>query len=264
MAELQRGTAWIILLTGLSLLSGCVNAKQHKMSSFVAPKSPDSPRGFARAGSAQPQEPAKLDAELPMNWVGDEPPRAREGQGPQVVEAARRIMVYEATLQIVVADIPGALQKARQRAEAAGGYVSASSGDSITIKVPADRYESILTELEAFGRVADRHVEAQDVTENYVDLEARLKNALAVRERLDALLKQATNVEAALKVEVELKRVGEEIEQLQARLEVLKNRVAFSSITATFQRVAQQQTIGAAVRLPFAWLHQLDPNALYR
>ena len=89
-----------------------------------------------------------------------------------------------------------------------------------------------------------------------------MKNAMAVRERLSALLAKAENVQAALEVEKELNRVGEEIERLQAKIELLKNRVAYSTITINFERVYRAAPTPQLMKLPFTWLHDLDPKRL--
>ena len=138
-------------------------------------------------------------------------------------------------------------------------------GADIVIRVAVAHYAEAITRVEAIGRVVHRKAEATDVTEEYVDLEARLRNALAVRARLEALLARAEDVTAALEVEKELKRLGEEIEQLEAKLELIKNRAALSTISVRFERVARKDAgLLGATQLPFAWLRTLDPQRLLR
>ncbi len=174
----------------------------------------------------------------------------------------RRIVVYMARYRIVVREIEAAIAEAEKLAAELGGWVQSIQGDSVTFRVPADKYEQATERVEGLGRVAERDLQAADVTEEYVDLEARLKNAEAVRQRLLGLLEKAENVTAALEVEKELGRIGQEIEQLKGKLELLKNRVAYSTITATFERVHRVPPNRQLVRLPFEWLRQLDPNRL--
>lgn len=176
---------------------------------------------------------------------------------------ATRVMVYTAAYRIVVGDVAESIRRAERLAGSLGGYVASVDGPTIVLRIPVARYREGLAAVEALGQVTQRAEEALDVTEQYVDLEARLKNALAVRDRLKALLEKAEDVKTALEVEKELKRVGEEIESLEARLEVLRNRVAFCTVTATFERVAQQTQFSGATRLPFEWLRRLDPNRLW-
>jgi hypothetical protein len=99
-------------------------------------------------------------------------------------------------------------------------------------------------------------VNVRDVTEQYADLEIRLKNAEAVRQRLEALLAKAGKVEDALAVERELERITQAIEQMKGRLRLLSELVAFSTITANFQARPRDQ-VGSETRLPFPWLGEL-------
>jgi hypothetical protein len=175
----------------------------------------------------------------------------------------RRVVVYTAAYRVVVAEVVAAIRETEQLAASFGGYVQSIDGDAITFRVPVARYNEATAEVEKLGTVVHRQMQAIDVTDEYVDLEARLKNATAVRARLEALLAKAEDVKAALEVERELKRLGEEIEQLQAKLELLKNRVAYSTIAVTFERVARTGPgLTRPVALPFDWLRELDPQRL--
>jgi len=210
----------------------------------------------------------KLGAPMePLVEALRESPRAMlaaAGDDLREVPIGQRVVVYTAAFRIVVHDVFVAVQDTRRIAQEMGGYVQRIQGDAVTIRVPAERFQAAVERLEALGQVSHREVEATDVTDEYVDLQARLKNAQAVRERLVALLQKAEDVKSALEVEKELNRVGAEIEQLQAKIEVLKNRVAYSTITVTFERVAQQTHFRGVARLPFAWLRELDPNRLWQ
>jgi len=177
----------------------------------------------------------------------------------------QRVMVYSACYDIVVEEIDEAIDAMRGIAKDFGGYLQKIEGDEITIRVAADRFEGALARVESLGQVQDRELEASDVTDEYVDLQIRLKNALAMRTRLEALLAKAEDVKAALAVEKELGRITEEIELLEAKLTMLKNRVAFSAITASFERAARQPALPRQLmHLPFDWLRELDLNRLLR
>ena len=192
--------------------------------------------------------------------------RAEPG-GAQATSPATspRMMVYTSWLTMVVHEPQAAVAQAEQIAQELGGYVQRVQGLVVTLRIPADRYQEAIKRIETLGQVADRRLQAEDKTDEFVDLEARLKNAIAVRGRLAELLARAENVEAALKVELELKRVGEEIERLTAQLENLRNQIALGTITLTFQSVARQDPSAAPLgRLPFEWLRELSPTNLLR
>ena len=105
-----------------------------------------------------------------------------------------------------------------------------------------------------------RDIQAQDVTDEFVDTEIRIKNARAMQVRLKVLLEKA-NVKEALEIEKEMRRVTEEIELLEGKLKLLKDKIAFSTITVAFE--ARGSTIQTTrIKLPFPWLTQLGlPSA---
>lgn len=175
----------------------------------------------------------------------------------------RRIVVYTSNHHLIVPEVDAAIEQAKQLAEEMDGFIDSIEGPAISIRVPATQFQEALRRIEAMGRVAHRQIKAADITEQYVDLEARLKSALAVRERLTALLAKAEDVKAAVEVERELARVGAQIESLQAQLEILRDRVAYSTITVTFQTV-ERSPMPPDTQLPFPWLRELNPAWLTR
>lgn len=233
-------------------------------------------RGYTTSGFAEPRDSYAEEASptMPMRnaspvasaglelKVAAEPESVDLANDVQASPGKQRIVIYTATLRMVVVEIDASIKQTETIAVEFKGWVQSISGDSITIRVPADQYEAAVAKIEALGRVSDRQLQASDVTEEYVDLEARLKNALAVRDRLNALLAKAEDVKAALEVEKELARVGEEIERLQGKMELLKNRVAFSTITINFERVYRSTQPPQVTRVPFEWLNELNPNRL--
>jgi hypothetical protein len=143
-----------------------------------------------------------------------------------------------------------------------GGFLASKSDRAIVIRVPRGRFEEALKRVEQTGDVQHREVKAEDVTEEFMDLGVRLKNARAMRDRLEDLLKKAA-VKDALEIEKELGRVTQEIERLEGRLKFLKDRLAYSTITVSFNaRGAAVQT--RPIRLPFPWLQHLGLPTLLR
>lgn len=174
----------------------------------------------------------------------------------------QRVVVYTANFSCVVKDIDVAVTSMQHLAEELGGYLVELRETSVTIRVPSARFHDATDRVERLGQISRRDIRADDVTDEYVDLEARLKNAKAMRERLQALLAKADDIKAALEVEKEIARVSEEIERLQGKLELLKNRISFSTISATFERVYRVEPTPSVTRLPFTWLSELNPNRL--
>src|ERR1700693_1037992 len=115
-------------------------------------------------------------------------------------------------------------------------YAPARAGRSLdaTLRVPADQLDPTLAEIKRLGRVETESQSDEEVTSQYIDLDARLTNARNTEQRLTDLLRQRTGKLAdALSVELELGRVRGEIERMQAEKKSLTNRVDFATLNAT-------------------------------
>jgi hypothetical protein len=123
-------------------------------------------------------------------------------------------------------------------AQRKGGFILSSdtSGDdarsgSITLRVPADVFESTLNEVTALGRVEDERISAEDVSQEFIDLEARLRNLSAQEAVMLRLMDRANTITGTIRVQNELTGVQLEIERLRGRLRFLEDQTAFSTIT---------------------------------
>jgi hypothetical protein len=154
--------------------------------------------------------------------------------------AALRQIVYKAELSVEVrspADVEAAVTALVERE---GGYVASaaravsetSEGDvSLTLRVPAERFTAVLIEIRRLGEgKRSEHIASEDVTDEVVDLDARLRAETRLEEQLLELLKTATTVESALNVHKELGNVRTEIERIQGRRRVLEREVRMSTI----------------------------------
>jgi uncharacterized protein YxeA len=171
---------------------------------------------------------------LPSFSIGSE---AKETQTSYVVD---RQVIKTAYLSIEVDDFQEAAKDVEGITAKAGGYVLSSNSyvtdtghrrGSVTIRVPETGFLSVIEELEAIGEVKSKSATGQDVTEEYIDLEARLKNYEKQEARLLEILSKAEKVEDILKVEEQLGRVRGEIERLTGRLRYLNERIEMATIT---------------------------------
>jgi hypothetical protein len=96
--------------------------------------------------------------------------------------------------------------------------------------VPVDDFEALVRALRTLGAVTNESAAGQDVTDEYVDLDARLGNLQATQARLRSFLDRATNVTETLTVDAELRRIEEEIEVIEGRMGYLAGRSAYSTI----------------------------------
>lgn len=152
-----------------------------------------------------------------------------------------RMLIWNASLSLDVADVTEAAAEAARIVEASGGYVERKrdtddDSASLDLRVPADAFKSTVGSLEALGKVTYRSVSAEDVTEEYVDVEARLKNKKALRDRLTELLDKAVDVEDILALETELNRVQSDIDSMEARIKSLKGQVDLATIHLSLDR----------------------------
>ena len=154
---------------------------------------------------------------------------------------ADRMLIWKASLDVDVWDVPKAVADATAVAEKHGGYVErkSDSGEdsaSLTLRIPVKAFKESLAGFEALGTVTYRNVEAEDVTEQYVDVEARLKNKAALRDRLKQLLDKATSVKDVLAIETELNRVQADLDSMAARIKSLKGQVDLATVRLSLRR----------------------------
>jgi hypothetical protein len=226
-----------------------------------APMPPPAPPGAGkdRDGDGVADAKAEPDARIAQAGQG----QAGGSSSPKVATDAPHgttMLIYTATLHLAVFQVEQQMNAVERIAREAGGYLSVRNDTEITIRVPRGKFEPALHAIEKLGDVVHRSVTAQDVTDEYVDLEIRLKNNRAVRDRLQALLDKA-GVKEAIEIQKELARVTEEIERMEGRLKLLKDKIAFSSITVSFQPVDTQPVRDATI-LPFPWLQDLGLSSL--
>ena len=173
-----------------------------------------------------------------------------DGSQAQLV-TQRRIIIREVDMSLVVDDIQTAIDDIAEMAEDAGGWVvdsgrwSLHSG-SVSIRVPADVLDDTIDELRRLAnKVNAENTTSRDVTDEYVDLGARLTNQQATQKALLALLERATTVEAALEVQRDLSRVQEEVERLSGRIKFLEESAAFSIIRVILSLAAVEVAVDA-------------------
>ena len=236
----------VMLLAALAVsLGGCAAREMAYMGTAMAPPS------AARAAEAPPEAAA-----------ANTTPSAEAVDIPRLAVVPPRKIIYTGTFTVVTGDVVYALDRTRALAEEMDGYLQKMSGNAIVIRVPAAKFHVAAARLADIGTVTHRDIAAQDVTEQHIDLEIRLKNAKVMAERLRKLVQQAIDVKAALLVEQELTRVMTEIERLERQLKSFESRVAYATLTVTFQPLRHAPTPALEVKLPFLWLHGLGLDNL--
>ncbi|MCX7803710.1 MAG: DUF4349 domain-containing protein, partial [Planctomycetota bacterium] len=215
-------------------------------SAAPAPKAPPLPQAERLArGYDYGERNKKAEAEAAGAAKGDE----KRGEGaPEARSAAASLKIIRTgELGIEVARYEDAYRQAEVTVRDHGGHIAdsrvtqesdGSTRGRIVVRVPCEKFEALFGELRKLGRVESENVSAQDVTAEYTDLEARLKNARTAEARLLEIMKSKSildKMEELLKVEREVMRVREEIERMEGRMRVMQDRIAFSTINLTLR-----------------------------
>lgn len=157
-----------------------------------------------------------------------------------------RLVIFNAHLSLETVDIPGAIERIRGLAESYGGYVAGSSRSTygmqsraeITIRIPKDRFRAAVQQIETYGKVIDEGTTSEDITQQYIDVKARLNNLQKQEERLREILDMAKTVDEILRVENELERVRGEIDSLQGQINYLEGNAEMSLISVSLAEPA--------------------------
>ena len=144
----------------------------------------------------------------------------------EAAPARKRKIILNYSISLEVKDLAAAQEVVKQLAESSGGYVfnSSRAGDEsgsamgrISIRVPSGKANMIMKGIRGLGRIENENSTAEDITEQYVDMEARLNNAKSSEARLLGLYRQAGKLSDVLAVEKELTRVRGDIEAFEAQ-----------------------------------------------
>lgn len=281
MENLTRTTAFALLCC---LSTGCASAARFDAKSagsaarpMAEPSAPGAPAAQS-AGDVDeeslraPEAPAG-DRDAPRRELAilEKGPAARGGvpggaPDSRVVEARGPMLVYTANVTMAVFDLAGSVHDVEEAALAAGGFLARRDDHSITVRVPVSRFQDVMSKVAKVGDVLHRDVVATDVTEEFADLEVRLKNARAMRERMEQLLAKATTVQDSIAIEKELGRIASEIERMEGRMKFLRDRAAYSTITVRFEARrpdVPSSPASASPKMPFPWLDGLGlPNLM--
>lgn len=161
-----------------------------------------------------------------------------------------RKLIKNGVLEYEVEDLTVTREKILTAVEQFKGYVS-SDEESISsyrksneflIRIPSKNFDAFLTEtLKEAVAFDQKKITITDVTEQFLDVETRLKNKKALEERYLHILKSAKNVKEVLEVEKELGALREEIESAEGKLKYLQNQVSFSTIAVTIYKTIEEK-----------------------
>ncbi|WP_256358009.1 DUF4349 domain-containing protein [Bacillus sp. sid0103] len=167
------------------------------------------------------------------------------GKAEKTAETAKlkiqnQMIIYQAELQLRVKKFDKTVQTLEEKVIKYGGYITESNvskegneqvSGSIKIRIPQKNFQAFLHDAESqAAEVLQRNITGQDVTEEYVDLESRLKSKRVVEERLTTFMKSAVKTEDLLKISADLAVVQEEIEAIEGKMKFLENQTSLSTV----------------------------------
>ncbi|MCH8101972.1 MAG: DUF4349 domain-containing protein, partial [Chloroflexi bacterium] len=174
------------------------------------------------------------------------------------VAAQQRIIVRTVSMELQVDDVTLAIEAISSISESLGGWVvsserSAQHRGSISVRVPAERLDEVLTDFRALAaKVESESATSQDFTDEYTDTAARVRALEATVAALLKLFERADKVEDAIRVQTELTNVQADIERLKGRLTLLEQTSAFSLVSVDLRAVPIEMVVDAGPDLTLA------------
>ncbi len=168
-----------------------------------------------------------------------QPPLPAANTSPRgQLETVQRQVISQGSVSLDVEDVPSATVQVRLIAESAGGFVEQLSSQGVeerqqstmTIRIPQPEFFNVFDRIKLLGKVLNENAGSEDVTERFIDLEARLKSAAREELSLLSLLERAEKVSEILTIERELSRIRTELEQVQGQINFLERRVDLATI----------------------------------
>ncbi len=190
---------------------------------------------FASCGASKEYSPAYGDG-------GGKYARMEDGSGDQLYK--ERKILYSASLLLAVENPDSSNVKIGKIAQKYHGYVSQTGTSQTTIRVKSEELDQAVAEISALGKLQNKNLTGQDVTEEFMDYEIRLENAEKARARYLELLAKAENVEAALLVEKELERLNGIIDLMKGKMTRIEHLEAFSTITVNLKERKKPGVLG--------------------
>ena len=155
-------------------------------------------------------------------------------------DSSNRMVIKESTMSLVVKDVADSIKNIQAIAEKSGGYLinshlskpQESGSGSISVRVPETKLTDTLIEFRQAGlRVVDEYISGNDVTDQYVDLEARLLTLNKTKAKFEQILDQAVQVQDLLNVQRELVNLQQQIDSVKGQQQYLSQSAKLSKVT---------------------------------
>jgi hypothetical protein len=177
------------------------------------------------------------------DFYSGETKKAEKSSEAANIKIQNQMVIYQADLQLRVKKFDQTVRILEEKVIKFGGYIAESNvskegnelvSGSIKIRIPQKHFQTFLHDAESqAAEVLQRSITGQDVTEEYIDLESRLKSKKVVEERLLTFMKSAVKTEDLLKISADLASVQEEIEIIEGKMKFLENQTSLSTVNIT-------------------------------
>lgn len=229
--------ALVVMCIAVVLAAGCTGTSQKSLeqaAGFSGVSNDYAPSTIGRVASAEkmaPGAPAPLPATAPDAGSGSS-------------TAIDTKIIKTAYVTVEVKDVTGSVDALRTLVTSRGGYVSSSSisegynnrlSGSVVLRVPASEFDATLTGVKAIGTVKSVSTQGEDVTEEYVDVQAQKASYQNQLDQYNQIMKRATNVSDVIEIQQQIDRVQLQLNQLEGRLRYLNSRIDLSTITVSLQ-----------------------------
>ena len=166
-----------------------------------------------------------------------------------------RVLIKTGSMTMEVHNVKEALDGTRDLVKKQKGYIENSSSRendggsaSLTVRIPKDSLVTTMDQLATMGKVTSRYIEVEDVTDQWIDLQAKIKNLRALRDRLRQLLNNTKNVKDVLAVEKELNRVQSELDSLEGKIKAMQKNVSYSNLYINIHHKSIPGPLGAVTK----------------
>lgn len=165
---------------------------------------------------------------------------------------ASRKLIKNGTLEFETQDLQTTLNTIKQAADAAGGYIANEHSttnhsqfwNSVTVRMPSSEFDNFIIQVSrGVDKFDKREIKSQDVTEEYVDLQARIEAKKKLENRYLEILKTADTVKDILQVEAEAGKIREDIERAEGRLRFLESKTSLSTVNIGFYKTTELITV---------------------
>ncbi|MEO3753867.1 DUF4349 domain-containing protein [Streptomyces sp. B6B3] len=221
-------TLFALPLAGLLALTGCTSGANED--SGDGESAARAAEGGAGGDAAAPDEASRSEGAADADAAASD----------TMPDLSPEHLIRTASLTVLRDDVAAGHAEAVALAQRAGGYVGSESTDrdadgdarsTLTLLVPQERYEEVLSEISGLGELVEREVNTEDVTDQVVDVESRIATQEESVRRVRALMDEAESISDIVALETELSTRQADLEALRSQQESLRGQTAMATIT---------------------------------